>query len=79
MTTGGTEAGTAVVTVPQRVPNGSILWWNGPISAKVGAEPEHGSRVRSRRSPLTIVQVGRLIDPEWLVETEIDAVSSERE
>jgi enamine deaminase RidA (YjgF/YER057c/UK114 family) len=39
----------------------------------------HGEFFRDSRPASTIVQVARLIDPDWLVETEMDAVSSEPE
>lgn len=34
----------------------------------------HGELFAAIRPACTVVQVGRFIDPEWLVETEIDAV-----
>ena len=34
----------------------------------------HGEYFRDIRPVNTIVQVGRFIDPEWLLETEVDAV-----
>jgi len=34
----------------------------------------HGEFFRDVRPVNTIVQIGRFIDPEWLVETEVDAV-----
>ena len=43
---------------------------------KVVAEV-HGELFREIRPVNTIMQVGRFIDPDWLVETEIDAVVSE--
>lgn len=36
----------------------------------------HGEFFRNIRPVNTIMQVGRFIDPEWLVETEVDAVIS---
>jgi enamine deaminase RidA (YjgF/YER057c/UK114 family) len=38
----------------------------------------HGEVFREVRPVNTIMQVGRFIDPEWLVETEVDAVSESR-
>jgi len=37
----------------------------------------HGEFFRDIRPVNTIMQVGRFIDPEWLIETEVDAVVSE--
>jgi enamine deaminase RidA (YjgF/YER057c/UK114 family) len=37
----------------------------------------HGEFFRDIRPVNTIVQVGRFIDPDWLVETEVDAVIQE--
>lgn len=38
----------------------------------------HGELFREIRPANTILQVSRFIDPEWLVETEVDAVVEER-
>jgi Putative translation initiation inhibitor, yjgF family len=37
----------------------------------------HGEFFREIRPVNTIMQVARFIDPEWLIETEVDAVASE--
>ena len=39
----------------------------------------HGEFFRDTRPVNTIMQVGRFIDPDWLVETEVDAVVTEPE
>jgi enamine deaminase RidA (YjgF/YER057c/UK114 family) len=41
-----------------------------------GVAEVHGEFFRDIRPVNTIMQVGRFIDPEWLVETEVDAVVS---
>jgi enamine deaminase RidA (YjgF/YER057c/UK114 family) len=38
----------------------------------------HGEFFRDIRPVNTLVQVGRFIDPDWLIETEVDAVVSRR-
>ncbi|MFT3700373.1 MAG: RidA family protein [Kofleriaceae bacterium] len=46
------------------------------ISRHAEAARAHGERFRTVRPATTFVEVSRFIDPEWLVEIELDAIAS---